>query len=176
MNEIKRDYYKFYKNSTILTWVWTAAVIVGLFVTSNNREFDFPYEYVTSGILILYAIILTIFTLCAPIAFGSKLKKLPAEEQNEILNGKFNKIGERRFYENILLFYYDRQIKTVKYSDIVGIEPKNNKLILTLKNGKKAKIFVPKDENSAMLAAAIKSKTAEVTVKIGGKVIENTQK
>lgn len=176
MNEIKRDYYKFHKSSTILTWVWTAVVIVSLFITSNNREIGFPYEYVTSGILILYAIILTIFTLCAPIAFGSKMKKLPADEQHEILNGKFNKIGERRFYENFLLFYYNRQIKIVKYSDIVEIEPKNYKLILTLKNGKKANIFVAKDENSAMLAAAIKSKTTEVTVKIGGKVIENTQK
>lgn len=176
MNEIKRDYFKFHKNSTILTWVWTAVVIVGLFITSRNREFGFTYEYVTSGILVLYAIILTIFTLCAPLVFKNKLKKLTTAEQDEILNGKFNKIGERRFYENFLLFYYDRQIKFVKYSDIVGIEPKNNKLILTLKNGKKAKTFVPRDENSAILAAAIKSKTSEISVKIGGKVIENTEK
>lgn len=176
MNEIKRDYYKFHKNSTILTWVWTAAVIIGLFITSQKREFDFPYEYITSGILILYSLVLTIFTLCAPIAFGNKLKKLPADEQDEILNGKFNKVGERRFYENYLLYYYNRLIKIVKYSDIVGIEPKSNNLILTLKNGKKAKIFVPKDENSAILAAAIKSKTSEVSVKIGGKVIENADK
>lgn len=176
MSEISREYFRVYRLSTIFVWIWSALISFGLFTTARKREISFHFEYIVIGLVIVYALALTITTLCAPKIFANKLKKLSDSEQSEILNGKFVKIGERRFYEHFLLYYFNRNIQIVRFSDIISIEPKGRKLRFILKNGKKATIFIEQGENSAMLAAAIKSKNAEISVIIGGKVIKNTEK
>lgn len=176
MSEISREYFKVYRLSTIFVWIWSALISFGLFTTARKREITFHFEYIIIGVVAVYALLLTLVTLCAPKVFANKLKKLADSEQSEILNGKFVKIGERRFYEHFLLYYFNRNIQIVRFSDIVCIELKGRKLRLALKNGKKTTIFIAQGENSAMLAAAIKSKNADISVIIGGKVIEKTEK
>lgn len=176
MNEIKREFFKLYRMSTILEWIWAALVTGGLFLTSRNNGNLLTVAIVISSVVVLYAVVITILTLTAPICFKQQLKKLPENEQIEIENGKFTQIGKRRFYENFTVFFAGRQIKLVKYSEIKSLEPKGNKLRLVLENGKTVKLPVDVEENSAMLAAALKSKNSEIAVIINGKVVERTEK
>ena len=68
-----------------------------------------------------------------------------------------------------------RKIRLVKYSEIKSLEPKGNKLRLVIGNEKKVNLPVDPEENSAMLAAALKSKNPEIAVIINGKVVEKTE-
>lgn len=176
MNEIKRDFFKLYRMSTILEWIWAAIVCGGLFLTARKSEFLLTIAIIVSSVVVLYAIVITVLTLSAPFRFEQQLKKLPENEQNEIQSGKFTKIGMRRFYEHFTVFFAKRQIKLVKYSEIKSLEPKGNKLRLVLGNEKKVNLPVDPEENSAMLAAALKSKNPEIAVIINGKVVEKTDK
>ncbi len=175
MSEIKREYFKLYRMSTILEWVWAAVMTAGLFLTARGNEFLFTIAIIVSSIVVLYALVITVLTLTAPFCFGQQLKKLPENEQSEIQNGKFTQIGKRRFYEHFTVFFAARQIKLVKYSEIKSLEPKGNKLRLVLGNEKKVNLPVEPEENSAMLAAALKSKNPEIAVIINGKVVEKTE-
>ncbi len=174
MSEIKREYFKLYRMSTILEWVWAAVMTAGLFLTARGNEFLFTIAIIVSSIVVLYALVITVLTLTAPFCFGQQLKKLPENEQSEIQNGKFTQIGKRRFYEHFTVFFAARQIKLVKYSEIKSLEPKGNKLRLVLGNEKKVNLPVEPEENSALLAAALKSKNSEIAVIINGKVVEKT--
>lgn len=173
MSEIKREYYKEYRLSVIIVWVW--AIIMCLCVLNPNKSKPAAVLCAVCGAVVLYALALTIVTLFAPLLFKKKLNKLNESEKDEVLNGKFTKIGLRRFYEHYLMYYSSRNIQLVKFSDIESIEPKGNKIKLMLKNGKKSAVFVANGENSAMLAAAIKSKNPEIAVTINGKVIKNNE-
>lgn len=175
MSEIKREYFKLYRMSTILEWVWAAVMTAGLFLTARGNEFLFTIAIIVSSIVVLYALVITVLTLTAPFCFGQQLKKLPENEQSEIQNGKFTQIGKRRFYEHFTVFFAGRQIKLVKYNEIKSLEPKGNKLRLVLGNEKKVNLPVEPEENSAMLAAALKSKNPEIAVIINGKVVEKTE-
>ena len=72
------------------------------------------------------------------------------------------------------MFFAGRQIKLVKYSGLKSLEPKGNKLRLVLESGKTVNLPVDVEENSAMLAAALKSKNPDIAVIINGKVVEKT--
>ncbi|MGN0669053.1 MAG: hypothetical protein ACI4JZ_00750 [Oscillospiraceae bacterium] len=174
MSEIKREFFKLYRMSTILEWVWAAVMTAGLFLTARGNEYLLTIAIIVSSIVVLYALVITILTLTAPFCFGQQLKKLPENEQSEIQNGKFTQIGKRRFYEHFTVFFAARQIKLVNYSEIKSLEPKGNKLRLVLGNEKKVNLPVEPEENSAMLAAALKSKNPEIAVIINGKVVERT--
>lgn len=175
MSEIKREYFKLYRMSTIFVWVWAALVAGGLFLSMRGSENLLPFAIIISSVAVLYALFITVLTLTATFRFGQQLKKLPENEQSEIQNGKFTQIGKRRFYEHFTVFFAARQIKLVKYSEIKSLEPKGNKLRLVLENGKTVKLPVDVEENSAMLAAALKSKNPEIAVIINGKVVEKTE-
>ena len=176
MSEIKRDFFKLYRMSTIFEWIWAAVMTAGLFLYARGKENLITVAIVISSIVVLYAVVITVLTLTAPIAFKQKVKKLPENKQNEIQNGKFTQIGKRRFYEHFTVFFVGRQIKLVKYSEIKSLEPKGNKLRLVLENEKTVKLPVEPEENSAMLAAALKSKNPKIAVIINGKVVEKTEK
>ena len=176
MSEIKREFFKLYRMSTILEWVWAALVTGGLFLTARKSDFMLTIAIIASSIVVLYALVITILTLTAPFCFEQQLKKLPENDRSEIENGKFTQIGKRRFYEHFTVFFAKRQIKLVKYSEIKSLEPKGNKLRLVLGNEKTVNLPVDVEENSAMLAAALKSKNPEIAVIINGKVIEKTDK
>lgn len=173
MGEIKREYYKEYRLSVIIVWVW--AIIMCLCVLNPNKSKSAAVLCAVCGAVVLYALALTIATLCAPLLFKKKLNKLNESEKDEVLNGKYTKIGLRRFYEHFFLYYFSRNIQIVKFSDIESIEPKGNKIKLMLKNGKKSTVFISNGENSAMLSAAIKSKNPDISVIIGGKIIKNNE-
>ena len=84
MNEIKREFFKLYRMSTILEWIWAALVTGGLFLTSRNNGNLLTVAIVISSVVVLYAVVITILTLTAPICFKQQLKKLPENEQIEI--------------------------------------------------------------------------------------------
>ena len=174
MNDIKREYFKLYRLSTVFIWVWAAIMTAGLFLTARNNQNLLPFAIAISSAAVLYAVVITVLTLTAPVVFRNNLKKLPENEQNEIQNGRFTQIGKRRFYEHFTVFFAGRQIKLVKYSDIKSLEPKGNKLRLVFESGKTVNLPVDVEENSAMLAAALKSKNPEIAVIINGKVVERT--
>ena len=174
MSEIKREYFKMYRISTILEWVWAAVMTAGLFLTARNNQNLLPFAIAISSAAVLYALVITVLTFTAPVAFRKNLKKLPENEQNEIQSGKFTKIGMRCFYEHFTVFFAGRQIKLVKFSEIKSLEPKGNKLRLVLESGKTVNLPVDVEENSAMLAAALKSKNPDIAVIINGKVVEKT--
>lgn len=175
MSEIKREFFRLYRMSTVFVWIWAALVAGGLFLSARNSENLLPFAIIISGIAVLYALVITVLTLAAPFRFGQQLKKLPENEQSEIQNGKFTQIGKRRFYEHFTVFFAARQIKLVKYSEVKSLEPKGNKLRLVLVNENKVNLPVDPEENSAMLAAALKSKNPEIAVIINGKVVEKTE-
>ena len=174
MNDIKREYFKLYRLSTVFIWVWAAIMTAGLFLTARNNQNLLPFAIAISSAAVLYAVVITVLTLTAPVVFRNNLKKLPENEQNEIQNGRFTQIGKRRFYEHFTVFFAGRQIKLVKYSGIKSLEPKGNKLRLVLESGKTVNLPVDVEENSAMLAAALKSKNPDIAVIINGKVVEKT--
>lgn len=176
MSEISREFFKLYRMSTILECVWAAIMTIGLFLSARGNENLLTISIIISSIVVLYALVITILTLTAPSCFKQRLKKLPENEQNEFLNGKSTKIGNRRFYEHFVLFFSGRKIQFLKYSEIKSLEPKGNKLRLVLGNEKKVNLPVDPEENSAMLAAALKSKNPEIAVIINGKVVEKTDK
>lgn len=159
--------------STIFEWIWTAVMTAGLFLSARGNENLLTIAIVISSIAVLYALVITVLTLTAPVVFKHKL---PENDLNEIQNGRFTQIGKRRFYEHFTVFFAGRQIKLVKYCEIKSLEPKGNKLRLVLGNEKKVNIPVDPEENSAMLAAALKSKNPEIAVIINGKVVEKTEK
>ena len=175
MSEISREYFKLYRMSTIFVWIWAALVAGGLFLSARNNENLLTFAIIISSIVVLYALVITILTLTAPFRFGQQLKKLPENDRNEIQNGKFTQIGKRRFYEHFTVFFAGRKIRLVKYSEIKSLEPKGNKLRLVIGNEKKVNLPVDPEENSAMLAAALKSKNPEIAVIINGKVVEKTE-
>lgn len=172
MSEIKREYFKLYRMSTIFEWIWAAVITAGLFLTARGNENLLTIAIVISSIVVLYALVITVLTLTAPVVFEHKLTE---NEQREIQNGKFTQIGKRRFYEHFTVFFAGRQIKLVKYNEIKSLEPKGNKLRMVLENEKKVNLPVEPEENSAMLAAALKSKNPEIAVIINGKVVEKTE-
>ena len=172
MSEIKREYFKLYRMSTIFEWVWATVMTAGLFLSARGNKNLLTIAIIISSIVVLYALVITILTLTAPVVFKHKL---PENEQREIQNGKFTQIGKRRFYEHFTVFFAGRQIKLVKYNEIKSLEPKGNKLRLVLENEKKVNLPVEPEENSAMLAAALKSKNPEIAVIINGKVVEKTE-
>ena len=176
MSDISREFFKLYRTSTILEWVWAAIVTGGLFLTSRDSQTLRTTAIIVSSAAVLYAFVLTVLMLTAPACFKRKLSALPENDRNEFLGEKSTKIGKRRFFEHYVLYFSSRRILFVKFSDIKSLEPKGNKLILKLENGKTAKLPVDVEENSAMLAAALKSKNPEIAVIINGKVVERTEK
>lgn len=175
MSEIKRDFFKLYRMSTIFEWIWAAVMTTGLFLTARNNENLLPFAIVISSLVVLYAIVFTVLTLVAPFCFEKQLNFLPENDRNEIQNGRFTKIGNRRFYEHFTIFFSRRKIKLVKYNEIKSLEPKGNNLRLVLGNEKTVNLPVDPEENSSMLAAALKSKNPEIAVIINGKVVERTE-
>lgn len=176
MSEIIHEYYKLYKFSTIFVWVWAAVISVGLYLSARGNENLRLFDMIVSGIAVIYALVITIITLTAPKAFKSRLKKLPENERGELKSKGFTKIGKRWFYENYALFISARKIRFVKFSEIKSLEPKGGKIRLILQNGKKVFLPIEPEENSAMLAAALKAKNPEIAVIINGKVVEKTEK
>lgn len=174
MNKISREYYRTYRFSAFFLLIWAAFISFALFLTTKDNETLFVYAIIASAAVFAYALAMAIITLAEPAVFEKKLLKLPENEREEIQNGSFTKIGKRRFYEHFVLYYQGRKIRLVKFSDIKTIEPKGANLILTLNGDKKAKLPAEPEENSAMLAAALKSKNPEISVIINGKVIEKT--
>ncbi len=172
MNNISQEYYKQYRISTVFLLIWAALISFVLFFVTGKNDDLLVFKSVASGIFVLYAVVITVITLIQPFIFKKRVQKLPGNEMNEIQGEKFTKIGKRRFYENFVLYFYGRKIHLVKFSEIKSLEPKGNKIRLVLQNGKKAALTVEPEENSAMLAAALKSKNPEISVIINGKVIE----
>ena len=173
MSEIKREFFRLYRMSTIFEWIWAAVMTAGLFLSARGNENLLTIAIIISSIAVLYAVVITVLTLTAPAVFKHNL---PENDLNEIQNGKFTQIGKRRFYEHFTVFFAGRQIRLVKYSEIKSLEPKGNNLRLILGNEKTVKFPVEPEENSAMLAAALKSKNPEIAVIINGKVVEKTEK
>ncbi len=174
MNKISREYYGIYRFSAFFLMIWAAFISFALFLTTKDNEKLFVYAIIASAVVFAYALAMAVITLIEPAVFEKKLQKLPENEREEILGEGFTKIGKRRFYEHFVLYYQGRKIRLVKFSDIKTVEPKGADLILTLNGDKKAKLPAEPEENSAMLAAALKSKDPGISVIINGRVIEKT--
>ena len=77
MNDIKREYFKHYRLSTVFIWVWAAIMTAGLFLTARNNQNLMPFAIAISSAAVLYALVITVLTFTAPAAFKKNLKKLP---------------------------------------------------------------------------------------------------
>lgn len=174
MKEISREYLKIYRSVIIQQWsiavICTAAFAVFGAFKSERPLFAIIVCSVFSGI----ALLATVVILLSPRLFEQRLKKSPKEVREEILEGKFAALGERRFYENHLLYYSRRRINLVRYDEITRVEIKSiMKMELTVKSGKKLSLPTNPDENSAVIAAAFKSKNPLIEFVINGRTIEN---
>lgn len=174
MKEISREYLKLYGSVIIQLWV-IAAVCVTAFAVAGAFKGDRAwFAFIVCGLFGGFALVMTLVILIAPRVFEGKLKKYPKEIRDEIIGGKFVSLGNRRFYENHLLFYSRRKINLVRFDETESVEIKSiMKMELTLKNGKKLSLSTNPDENSAVIAAAFKSKNPQIRFIINGKTIEN---
>lgn len=173
MKEISKEYYKLYRSVIIQLWA-IAAVCVAAFAIAGAFKNDKPlFAVIVCGFFVGIALFMTLMILLSPKFFEAKLKKCSNEVQNEILSGKYVELGARRFYENHLLFFSKRKINLVRYDEIKSADIKSiMKIELTLENGKKLSLATNPDENSAIIAAAFKSKNPQIKFIINGKIID----
>lgn len=174
MKEISREYLKLYRSVIIQLWV-IAAVCTAAFAIAGAFKNDKPlFAVIVCGIFGSIALFATVLILLAPKLFEIELKKSSDEVQREILTGKYVELGARRFYENHLLFFSRRKINLVRYDEIKTVEIKSiMKMELLLESGKKLALATNPDENSAVIAAAFKSKNPRIKFVINGNTIEN---
>ena len=85
------------------------------------------------------------------------------------------RLGKRRFLEEYLIFFYNMKMFLVKYSEIKSAELKGYKLLLDTGGKKPLKMPFDVDENPAMLVAALRSRNADISVILGGKVVERME-
>lgn len=174
MKEIAKEYLKIYRSVIIQLWA-IAFICAGAFAVSGAFKSERAwFAAVVCGVFGAFALTVTLMILSSPKLFENRLKKSPAEVREEILGGKFAVLGARRFYENHLLYYSGRKINLVSYEEIERAEIKSiMKMVLTLKDGKKLVLPTNPDENSAVIAAAFKSKNPKISFVINGKTIKN---
>ncbi len=171
MKEIAGEYLKIYRSVIIQQW-FIAVICAVLFAVFG--AFKSVFAVVVCICFALIALTATIVILLSPKLFEQRLKKCPEDVREEILEGKFVVLGERRFYENHLLYYSKRRINLVRYDEITRVEIKSiMKMELTVKSGKKLSLPTNPDENSAVIAAAFKSKNPLIEFVINGRTIEN---
>ena len=171
-----KDYYKAYISIPVRYLFVLAFCVVGFALTGTysgekTRVLAIVLTCFMAGV-VLWALI---DILTTPKRFLKNLKKLPDNKEDEILSGyeKASKIGNRWFMENYVLYYENRSIRVLSYSEITSVEPKGNKLVLGLGEGEKpAAMPVEPDENPAMLAAALRSKNPNIAAIVNGKVID----
>ena len=180
MKEISKEYLKIYRSVIIQLWVIAALCAAAFAVSGAFKGGRVWFAVIVCTAFGVFALTLTLIILIAPRRFEHRLKKGSKEVREEILEGKFAVLGARRFYENHLLYYSRRKINLVRYDEIECVEIKSiMKMELTLKagnNGKDGeKLVLPTnpDENSAVIAAAFKSKNPRIRFVINGKTIDN---
>ena len=174
MKDISKEYLKLYSSVIVQLWI-IAAVSVAAFAAAGAFKGDKPwFAFIVCGLFGGFALIMTLVILTAPRVFEGKLKKFPKEVREEIIGGKFVALTGRRFYENYLLFYSRWKINLVSFDEIECVEIKSiMKMELTLGSGKKLALMTSPDENSAVIAAALKSKNPQIRFVINGRTIEN---
>lgn len=174
MKEISKEFFRIYRSVIFQIWA-IVAVCAAAFAVSGAFKSEKPlFAIIVCGIFASAATVLTVMILASPGIFEAKLKKCPEEVRREISAGKFVALGTRRFYENHLLFYSRRKINLVSYDEIKSVEIRSvMKMELTLESGKKLRLPTAPDENSAVIAAAFKSKNPKIKFIINGKTIEN---
>ncbi len=175
-SSLAKDYYKVYISVPIQYAVVTALCAAGFALTGTyTGEKTRILAVVMTCFMILATLWALIDILTAPKRFMNRVKKMPDNAAEEVISGyeKAAKTGKRLFFENYILYYNNRSIRLLKYSDITGVEPKGTKIRLSLSDGKYALMPVELDENPAILAAALRSKNPDIAAIINGRVIEN---
>lgn len=174
MKNIRTEYLKLYRSVIIQLWVIAAICAAAFAIAGAFKGERAWFAVAVSSVFGGFALAVTLVILLTPMLFELRLKKEPEEVRAEILNGKFAALGYRRFYENYLLYYSRQKINLVRYDEIERVEIKSiMKMELTVKGGKKLALPTNPDENSAVIAAAFKSKNSRIEFVINGKTIEN---
>lgn len=178
--KIVSDYRKEFWPVPLRYWIITVCDAAGLlltnsFVKENTRTVAF---IVTAGLIAvsLYATLDLLFF--EPARFKKRMNALPEDERNVVLSQyeKAPVIGKRHFFEEYLIYFFGARIILVKFSEIKSAELKGYKLLLDTGGKKRLKMPFYSDENPAVLMAALRSKNAEISVIINGKVIEKDGK
>lgn len=180
LKKIVSDYRREFLPVPLRYWVITVFDVAGLlithsFVKENTRAVAFT---VTAGLVAvsLYATLDLLFF--ERVRFKKLLNALPETERNAVLSQYENApaLGKRRFMEEHLICFTGAGIILVKFSEIKSAELKGYKLLLDTGGKNRVKMPFYSDENPALLVAALRSKNAEISVIINGKVIEKDGK
>lgn len=178
MDKIVADYRRRFYKTPVKHWVIAACYALLTFANGHFRE-----RYLLAAILgtVGFAALaawssLEIFVIM-PLGFKKRMNALPEDERAAIGEqyGKAPALGERRFLDEYIIYYYAENIILVKYTDIRSAELKGYKLLLDIGRKKPLKMPFEPDENPAMIVAALRSKNPDISVKLNGRIIEKME-
>lgn len=177
LKKLLSDYRRESRSFPIRWWIVTAIeaavyIFTGMFQKGDFRTvlaIAFTAAFVTMSVYVtLYVFVL------APLGIKKRLKGMPCtvSEQYE----KAPKLGKRRFLEEYLIYFYNMKMFLVKYSEIRSAELKGFKLLLDTGGKKPLKMPFDADENPAIIVAALRSFNPNISVILGGKLVEKMEK
>lgn len=172
------DYRRENRSFPIRWWIITAIELMIYVFTGMFRKGDFRtvLAIAFAAAFVFMSVYVTILVLVImPQSIRRRIKALPdgaaVYEQYE----KAPKLGRRRFLEEYIIYFFDMKMFLVKYSEIKSAELKGFKLLLDTGGKKPLKMPFEADENPAMLVAALRSRNPNISVILGGKVVEKME-
>lgn len=179
MKSVTREFYVAHRAVPLRYLIVTATVVAAFFFTgAYTRENARLLAIVFSSLLGLLTLWSLVDVLVAPMLFDKRLGKLPENERQEILSGLENaaKLGRRWFMESGLVYFARRRIRFVRYEELQSADLKGSRLFLKLSDGTQAPMPFERNENPAILVAALRSKNGNMKASVNGKTVDFDKK
>ena len=178
MKSITREFYRAHRSIPLRYFIVTAICAAAFFFTGSytgeNSRLVAIIASALMGTLTLWSLI---DVLIAPMLFKKQLGRLSENEREELVSGieSASKLGKRWFAENYLMFFAKRRIRFVRYDDLQSADLKGGKLFLKLADGTETPLPFEMNENPAILVAALRSRNPDISVILGGKIVEKME-
>ena len=178
LKKLLSDYRRENRPYPIRWWIITAIEVLIYIFTGMFRKGDFRTVLAiafTAAFVFMSVYVTLLVLVITPQIIGRRIKALSdgaaVYEQYE----KAPKLGRRRFLEEYIIYFYNMKMFLVKYSEIKSAELKGFNLLLDTGGKKPLKMPFEADENPAMLVAALRSRNPDISVILGGKVVEKME-
>lgn len=179
LDKLISDYLRESRSYPIRWWIVTAVEVMIYIFTGMFRKGDFRTVLAiafTAAFVFMSVYVTLLVFIIMPQSIKKRLKAMPDSDAVSEQYEKAPKLGQRRFLEEYIIYFYNMKMFLMKYSEIKSAELKGFKLLLDTGGKKPFKMPFDADENPAMLVAALRSRNPDISVILGGKLIEKMEK
>ena len=159
-------------------WIVTAVEVMIYIFTGSFSKDDFRRVLAiafTAAFVVMSVYVTLLVFFIMPQIIRRRLNAMSDEKAVSEQYEKAPKLGGRRFLEEYLIYFFNMKMFLVKYSEIKSAELKGFKLLLDTGGKKPLKMPFDARENPAILVAALRSRNPNISVILGGKLIEKME-